>query len=91
MKMTETEQIDNLKRELTRCKESPWNSLSLLSAIIGACAIGYYCFNDSHLYFLTGGIIGLTMGSFVWNRLRITYKHLSKVYEAELDTAKKNQ
>jgi hypothetical protein len=47
MKMTETEQIDNLKRELTRCKESPWNSLSLLSAIIGACAIGYYCFNGA--------------------------------------------
>ena len=91
MKMTETEQIDNLKRELTRCKQAPWKSLSLLCAVLGACAIGYYFFNDAHLSFLIGGITGLTMGSFFWGRLRITYKYLSNAYEAELDAAKKNQ
>ena len=90
--MNETERIDNLKRELTKCKEAPWNSLSLLGAIIGACAICYYLFSkDADLSFLIGGIIGLTIGFFVWGKLRIAYKEISKVYEAELDKAGKNQ
>ena len=89
--MNETERIDNLKRELKKCKKAPWKSLSLLTAIIGACTIAHYFINDSNLSFLIGGAIGLTIGLFFWNKLRIVYKQLSKVYKAELDTAKNRQ
>ena len=92
MTMNETERIDNLKRELKRCKEAPWNSVSLLVAISGAGAICYYFFSDdSDLSFLIGGIMGLTISLLVWSKLRLVYKELSKVYEAELDKAGKNR
>jgi hypothetical protein len=91
MKLNETERIDKLKEELRKCREAPWNSLSLLVAIIGAFAIGYYFFNDPHYSFLIGGIIGLALGLSFWFKLRGVYKELVKAYEAELDVAKSNQ
>jgi len=83
--MDDAGRIDDLKKEMKRCRSS-WNTLLL--PVLGFCAIGAYLVNQtSNLATLIGGIVAVVWGIYWWITMRRLYKSIAAVYEAELDDA----